>query len=250
MAIELCSDNPVSTNVSPRISFSHDFSQADVIPVEKYIESNSSSTGDFDFCVFRGSFDQESSLADDIFLDGKILPVEIKKKLAAPPKRVEEPPLSPSPPPPNPQHDHKINYTSNKKNIGNSEEKQNKSFWLFKRSSSLNCGGNGGGYGRSLCPLPLLSRSNSTGSATSSKRSSISKCSSNHKQQHKCSLFSNSAGKQSQFLSSSASHQKPPLKKNIQGSYGINPVLNVPSASLFGMASIFSGGKDRNKSKK
>ncbi|XP_022894632.1 uncharacterized protein LOC111408984 [Olea europaea var. sylvestris] len=249
MAIELCSDNLTSTNVSPRISFSHDFSQADVVPVEKYIESSSSSTGDFDFCVFRRSFDQESSLADDIFLDGKILPVEIKKKLAAPPKRVAEPPLSPPHPPP--QYDHKINSTSNKKSIGNSEEKKNKSFWQFNRSSSLNCGGNGGGHGRSLCPLPLLSRSNSTGSATSSKRSSISKCSLNHKHQQKSSLFSNSAAKQSQFLSSSASqYQKPPLKKNIQGSYGINPVLKVPTASLFCMGSIFSGDKDKNKSKK
>ncbi|CAA3012449.1 Hypothetical predicted protein [Olea europaea subsp. europaea] len=122
MAIDLCSDNLKSTNVSPRISFSHDFSQADVISVEKYIESNSSSTDDFDFCVFRRSFDQESSLADDIYLDGKILPVEIKKKMAAPPKRVAEPPLSP--PHPLPQYDHKINSTSNKKSIGNSEEKK------------------------------------------------------------------------------------------------------------------------------
>ncbi|KAL2527919.1 hypothetical protein Fot_20520 [Forsythia ovata] len=232
-------------NLSPRISFSNDLSQTDdVIPVEKYIQSNSSSTVDFDFCVFRESFDQESSLADELFFDGKILPVEIKKRLAAPPKTAAEPPLSPPPPP---QHDHKIDSTPKKKNIGNSEQKQNsKSFWRFKRSTSLHCGGS---YGRSLCPLSLLSRSNSTDSATStsSKRSSISKYSFNLKQQQKSSLFGNST-KQSQSASS-VSHQKPPLKKNNQGSYGIYPVLNVSTASLFGMASIFSGGKDKNKSK-
>ncbi|KAL2504382.1 hypothetical protein Adt_20003 [Abeliophyllum distichum] len=237
-------------NLSPRISFSNDLSQKDdLIPVEKYIQSNSSSTADFDFCVFRESFDQESSLADELFLDGKILPVEIKKRLAAPPKTAAEPPLSPPPPPPPPpQHDHKIDSTPKKKNIVNSEHKQNsKSFWRSKRSTSLNCGGS---YGRSLCSLPLLSRSNSTDSATStsSKRSSISKYSFNLKQQQKSSLFGNST-KQSQSAPS-VSHQKPPLKKNNQGSYGIYPVLNVPTASIFGMASIFSGGKDKNKSKK
>lgn len=242
MAIEVFPDSP-SSGISPRISFSHDLPQSDVVPVEQYIRSSSPSSIDFDFCVFRESFDQESSSADELFFDGKILPIEIKKRLA-PPRRVEEPSPSPLPsaslPPPPPQKPAKINPSSE------SEEKQ-KSFWRFKRSSSLNCGS---GYGRTLCPLPLLSRSNSTGSTSSGKRSSIS---SNQKQSFVKCNSSNTSQKQ-QAQQSGYSSSRPPLNKNGHFSYGggikFNPVLNVPPAAMFGLGSIFSGGgKDRSKKK-
>ncbi|KAL2499434.1 hypothetical protein Adt_24984 [Abeliophyllum distichum] len=235
MAIEVFPDSPI-VGRSPRISFSHDLSQTDVVPVEQYIGSSSSSSVDFDFCVFRESFEQESSSADELFFNGKILPIEIKKRLApAVPSKRAAPPVSPPPPPP-PVYDHILDSSKSSKKIPTeSEEKQNssKSFWRFKRSTSLNCGS---GYARTLCPLPILSRSNSTGSASSSKRSSV---------------------KQSQSLSTNSNttttHQRPPLKKNHASSYAningirINPVLNVPPANLFG--SIFSSGKDKNRKK-
>ncbi|CAI9758398.1 unnamed protein product [Fraxinus pennsylvanica] len=235
MAIEVFPDSP-SLGPSPRISFSHDLSQTDVVPVEQYIGSSSSSSVDFDFCVFRESFMQESSSADELFFDGKILPIEIKKRLApaAPSKRAAPQVSPPLPPPlPSPVYDHILKSSKSLKKITTeSDEKQNssKSFWRFKRSTSLNCGS---GYARTLCPLPILSRSNSTGSASNSKRSSV---------------------KQSQSISpnSNTTHQRPPLKKtyaNING-IRINPVLNVPPANLFGFSSIFSGGKDKNKNKK
>ncbi|KAH6797074.1 hypothetical protein C2S52_021628 [Perilla frutescens var. hirtella] len=240
MAIEVFPDSP-SSGISPRISFSHDLPQSDVVPVEQYIRSSTSSSIDFDFCVFRESFDQESSSADELFFDGKILPIEIKKRLA-PPRRVDEPSPSPPPsaslPPPSP---HKP-----AKNPSSESEEKQKSFWRFKRSSSLNCGS---GYGRTLCPLPLLSRSNSTGSTASGKRSSIS---SNQKQNFvKCNSSNTSQKQQPQ---SGYSSSRPPLKKNVHFSYGsgikFNPVLNVPPATLFGLGSIFSGvGKDRSKKK-
>lgn len=102
----------------------------------------------------------------------------------------------------------------------------------------MNCGS---GYGPSLCPLPLLSRSNSTGSAASQKQ--------NSKKNHP----SVAAPKiPSQYSSTWGSYQKPPLKKSY-GSYGngggvrVNPVLNVHSGNLFGLGSIF--GKEKSKRK-
>ncbi|KAL8526033.1 hypothetical protein ACS0TY_015308 [Phlomoides rotata] len=110
------------------------------------------------------------------------------------------------------------------------------SFWRFNRSTSLNCDS---GYARTLCPLPFLSRSNLTGSASSVTRSSISN---NQKQNFLKNQFPNSSLKQS--------HQKPPLKKSSYGSYingiKINPILNVPPVNLFGLGSIFSSGKDKS----
>lgn len=231
MAIEVFPDSPI-VGRSPRISFSHDLSQTDAVPVEQYIGSSSSEGMDFDFCVFGESFEQESSSADELFLNGKILPIEIKKRLAP----ASAPPVSPPLPPPLPPtvYDHILDASKSSSNKipTESEEKQNssKSFWRFKRSTSLNCGS---GYARTLCPLPILSRSNSTGSSSTGKRSSV---------------------KQSQAVSSNsnATHQRPPLKKTHASNYAnirINPVLNVPPANLFGFGSIFSGGKDKNKKK-
>ncbi|KAG6412453.1 hypothetical protein SASPL_125132 [Salvia splendens] len=229
MAIEVFPDSPSATGISPRISFSHDLSQSDVVPIEQYIRSAASSTSiDFDFCVFRESFDHESSSADELFFDGKILPIQIKKRLAPAPPPFSPSPPAPLPPPPPPPL---------KSKQAESEEKQ-KSFWRFKRSSSLNCGS--GSYGRTLCPLPLLSRSNSTGSTASGKRSSISK---------QNLLKSNSSQKQ-QPPPMSGYSSKPPLKKNGQFSHKFSPVLNVPPATIFGLGSIFSGGgKDRIRKK-
>ncbi|XP_057809064.1 uncharacterized protein LOC131023853 [Salvia miltiorrhiza] len=226
MAIEVFPDSPSAAGISPRISFSHDLSQSDVVPIEQYIRSGASSSSiDFDFCVFRESFDQESSSADELFFDGKILPIQIKKRLAPPPL-----PPSPLPPPPPPPP-----------KSAESEEKH-KSFWRFKRSSSLNCGS---GYGRTLCPLPLLSRSNSTGSTASGKRSSISTS-------QKQNLLKSNSSQKPQAQSGYSS--KPPLKKSGQFSHAggikFSPVLNVPPANLFGLGSIFSGGgKERSRKK-
>lgn len=254
MALELCSEN-----CGPRISFSHDFSQSDFIPVEQHpIRSKSSglnSSIDFDFNVSESLNLEESSSAAELFSDGRILPAEIKKKQV--PLKQSLTTQSPSPNPSlNPSYS-TCNNESNGKNLRKESTKESKylndevcekqssnskSFWSFKRSSSC-----GSGYGRSLCPLPLLSRSNSTGSSTSSvnnKRNSLSK-------EGISTVKSNSQKLSSTRLSNSSgsnSYLKPPLNKSY-GSHGhsvrVNPVLNVPPANLFGLSSIFS-----NKSKK
>ncbi|XP_058763977.1 uncharacterized protein LOC131637407 [Vicia villosa] len=262
MAIELCSENCGVSSVSPRISFSQDFSQTDAIPVEQHpFRSNSSglnSSIDFDFCVNQ-TLNLESSSAEELFSDGRILPAEIKKKKLPLKQPLATTQSSPSHPPLNPSNSSDSNgkslrresskETSKESKYMNDEvcEKQSsssssKSFWSFKRSSSC-----GSGYGRSLCPLPLLSRSNSTGSTSSVKRNSISKDGISIKQnsqKHSSSTrLSNSSGPNS--------YLKPPLNKS-HGSHGsvrVNPVLNVPSANLFGLGSIFSNNRDKSKKK-
>ncbi|CAI8613386.1 unnamed protein product [Vicia faba] len=255
MAIELYSENCGVSSVSPRISFSQDFSQTDAIPVEQHpFRSNSSglnSSIDFDFCVNQ-SLNLESSSAEELFSDGRILPAEIKKK-KPPLKQPLTTQSSPPNPPLNPSYS-SCNNDSNGKimrkeskylndEVCEKQSSSSKSFWSFKRSSSC-----GSGYGRSLCPLPLLSRSNSTGSTSSvNKRNSMSKDGISIKQnsqKHSSSTrLSNSSG--------SNSYLKPPLNKS-HGSHGsvrVNPVLNVPSANLFGLGSIFSNNRDKSKKK-
>ncbi|XP_038884074.1 uncharacterized protein LOC120075010 [Benincasa hispida] len=256
-------DISVAAAMSPRISFSHDFSLTEPIPVEQRPSSRSKSSSgfnssfDFDFCIPECS-DHESSSADEIFSHGKILPLQIKKK--------PDEPLDHS----SSNHSHasltrtksldlnadkclkkdpslkEIKATSNdseEKQSSNSNSNSNsKSFWRFKRSSSC-----GSGYTRSLCPLPLLSRSNSTGSASNIKRTPLSKDGVHQKQSsHR------NASKNSLQCSSSIGYQKPPLKK-VHGSYGngvqVNPILNVHSGNLFGLGSIFSSAIDRSKKK-
>lgn len=266
MAIDLFSENPSPVGMSPRISFSYDLSQSDInFPVEqRRLRSISSSTAsvDFDFCIHQ-SFNQESTSAEELFSNGKILPTQVKEKIFTPKS------IPPSAPPPAPPHDHHGAVNSTKNNSendsnettkyatgsdqSNCHKQKSKSFWQFKRSSSLNCSN---GYARSLCPLPPLLRSNSTGSSSSSKRSSSSKDGLNHKQHsQKTPLVVCTPVKHSQF-SSSNSYQKPPIKKNGygpphgNGTVRINPVLNVPSANLFGLGSIFSSNKEMKNKKK
>ncbi|MED6169424.1 hypothetical protein PIB30_021225 [Stylosanthes scabra] len=265
MAIELCSENyGVSCNsssMSPRISFSHDFSQSDVIPVEQHpFGSNTSdmeSSSDFDFCVTESFELVESFPADEFFSGGRIIPTEIKGSK----KKNNNNQLAPQhfPPPLPPQSCASVNQNHNHKNMKkegssskegklmNNNNNDSKSFWSFKRSSSC-----GNGYRRSLCPLPLLSRSNSTGSSSTKRNNSLSKEAAGTKQ---------NSHKHSSSSSTNIYHQKPPLNNKSHhhhhhGSYGnsnsvrvVSPALNVHSANLFGLASIFSNNRDKSKKK-
>ncbi|XP_006357849.1 uncharacterized protein [Solanum tuberosum] len=224
MAIELCSDDS-----SPRFSFSQDISQTDSVQIPS--TNSSSSTIDFDFCVFHQTFDLQSTSADELFLDGKILPIEMKRKNIPPSL------------PPNKNSDqntpiksHKLGipsynaYNASVKNesLSTDEKQSSKSFWRFKRSNSTSSTSS---YVRTLCPLPILSRSNSTGSTP------------NMKHKHHFHKSSSSAS------SSNGHYQKPPLRKvpgYING-IKISPVLNVPPANLFGLSSLFSSSKEKNK---
>ncbi|OIV90149.1 hypothetical protein TanjilG_01603 [Lupinus angustifolius] len=220
--------------MSPRISFSHDFSQSDAIPVEIQqhpLKSNSyglNSSIDFDFCVKKSSH-LESSSADELFCDGIILPIEIKKKNIVPPPHVICHNAST-----NKNLKKKCNTTKEMKEF-NDEKHISNSFWKFKRSSSCSSG-----YVRSLCPLPLLYRSNSTGSTSPNvkiKQSSL-------KQFSTTTRFSQTFGPNN--------YQKPPLKShrnNGANSIRVTPVLNVLPVNIIGLCSIFSKSKDKIKKK-
>ncbi|KAI3432983.1 uncharacterized protein J3R85_007416 [Psidium guajava] len=264
MSIDLLSENP---SASPRISFSHDLRLSEaVVPLDQkrnHFRSDSAggpshlSSPSFDF-NFSNNLDvfgcHEPSSADELFSDGKIVPTAQIKKYAS----QNQPPK---------QEDHSED--SEKQSLKSEGKQQSgnnsKSFWKFKRSRSLNLSSCGSGYGRSLCPLPLLSRSNSTGSPLDSNNSKESHHQHLHYQKQACSP--NKQGfplKQFQPSSpspSSSGYQKPPLRKssngfhgninnNSNGSFRVNPVLHVPSGNLFGLSSMFLGGKDKSKIRK
>lgn len=234
MSIDLLS-NTENFGISPRISFSYDLCQTDLAAVQRprsdslLLESN-----DFDFCTSQ-SFQQDapSSCAEELFSDGKILPQDIKKQQLLPPK----PPAHQSP-----------KKESLKDIIDNSHKTEDKekdkssssrSFWRFKRSSSC-----GNGYTRSLiCSLPLLLRSNSTGSAPNPKPTPAFKSST---QKHKVHTKSS--------LSPSSSFNGYPYSKQNKNGIRVSPVLNVPppyisrgTVNLFGLGSLFCSGKDKKK---
>ncbi|XP_044489887.1 probable membrane-associated kinase regulator 1 [Mangifera indica] len=267
MAIDICSE--IS---SPRISFSHDLNQKDhgFSHIERRLDSSLlDSSSDFDFCIDNSRFFQELSSADELFSNGKILPVEIKKK-----KQIQQPPpssSSSSSSPPQVLGNESCTEKKRLKELLSLDDDQDydkplyKSFWQFKRSSSLNCDSS---RSKSLIKsLQFLSRSNSTGSAPSSKLSSMAKETQKQNLQRQPSVSRKSKVSSSGSYSSSfnnnnnfSSTQKPPWKKNC-GSYNnanngvrISPVLNIPppyissaTVNLFGLGSIFCNGKFKKK---
>ncbi|KAJ4713416.1 Membrane-associated kinase regulator [Melia azedarach] len=252
-----------SETASPRISFSSDISPADGVPVDddesrrdsKLLDMNS----DFEFSI-SSSFQQESSTADELFANGVILPVQIQERnIFCSSKQVPKcspPPTASLPPLPRSstnENNSKKEFNSLKEIMvmkNDSEERQqSKSFWGFKRSSSLNCDAK-----KSLMSsLSILSRSNSTGS-TPNKRNSLKDLQKNGSQKLQ-------QGSSNSSASSNAYHLMN-RKKTYGGSYSngvkINHVLNVPppyiskgTANLFGLGSFLrsSGSKDRKNKK-
>ncbi|KAE8663970.1 Zinc finger protein-related isoform 1 [Hibiscus syriacus] len=176
---------------------------------------------EFDIC----SFEQHYSSADELFANGMILPKVVKEREVAA--------VVSLPPRPKPS-------TTVEDSRKEMEEKSRcKSFWGFKRSSSLNCDKNKS----SICSIPLISRSNSTGSVPNPKR-----------------LLIKDGNKRRNSMAYQFP-QKPSSKKN-NGNYAygnggrISPALNVPppyistgTAVLFGLGSLLRNGKVK-KSKK
>lgn len=230
-----------SLATSPRISFSHDLTTTNAnIHDYPQVQEPGSSTSEFDFCI-NSNTDTETSSADELFSDGLIRPIQLQEKFVTCSKQI---PLSKKTQtlvnslPPLPQND------QNPKQEIKSDQQKNHSFWGIKRSSSVHCV-NSHKKSSSFWSLPLLSRSNSTGSVPNSKKQSTLQL----KQ------IKNSSSTQASFYTYPSS-QKPPLRKNYGATgpnYGngirISPVLNVASQNLFGLGSLFRNGKHK-KSKK
>ena len=180
MAVDVCSSEITissSTGINLRISFSHDLKNAgdsvSANPDEEndhqrsdlcHLDSNS----DFVFCI-SNVFSQQLSSADELFSNGKIVPMEIKKSSNPTNKTHHRVVSSPhySQPPSTRCTEKKrlkefLSAESDSENEEVEERPSSKYFWQFKRSSSLNCEAS---RGKSLIrSLQFLSRSNSTGS--------------------------------------------------------------------------------------
>ncbi|CAK7349706.1 unnamed protein product [Dovyalis caffra] len=245
------------SETSPRISFSNDLVQENDREIEQLSRRDTAlldSNSDFEFSICN-SLGHESSPADELFADGMILPVQIQGRITASKQiyRHESPRKASLPPLPCPSTNE--NSTKNSMRelmIVNSdlleEKPQSKSFWGFKRSNSVNCD-----IKRSLCSLPLLSRSNSTGSVPNAKRATLKDMHKNNSQKQQSAAMAKSTSSSPSSVSSYVYSlpQKPPLKKS--GSYGkISPILNVPppyiykgTANLFGLGSFLRNGKEK-----
>lgn len=258
MAIDLCSENS-SPGISPRISFSHDLKNFNdnnnnqheehhrVRQSELYLLDSSS---DFVFTISNNVLSHEISSADELFSNGKIVPMEVKK-----PKSPIASSASSSSGVCHPRSE----ISEKKKRLVeflNEEEKPpTKSFWQFKRSSSLN---HEVTRGKSLIKsLHFLSRSKSTGSSVNpketQKHSKLQKQSSVSSSRRPSSFSSSSTF---YFYSSSCSlHNKKCGSSSSSGNgVRISPVLNLPQAYIpkayvgfFGFGSLFCNGKIRRK---
>ncbi|KAL7260492.1 hypothetical protein ACSBR1_006208 [Camellia fascicularis] len=257
MAVDVCSEI-LSLGASPRISFSHDLNnQSDTVRSDaSLLDPNF----DFHFCISK-SFPQELPSADELFSNGKINPIQIKKQV-----QQSNSILSPEK-----TGNQNVGEETKKKRLkefifsdfDDTEELKpsSRSFWQFRRSNSLNCES---GRSKSLIrSLQFLSRSNSTGSAPNPKQIQKQNSVKQQQQQQQQPTISYSRSSSSSSLYTKYnpynSSKKPPLKKNCRA-YGngvrISPVLNIPhnciakgTASLFGFGSLFCNGKDKKKKK-
>ncbi|KAL2485079.1 hypothetical protein Adt_29835 [Abeliophyllum distichum] len=252
--------------VSPRISFSYDLREADFVPVESQNPQSDLDFIDFDFSI-GDNFSLELSSADELFANGKILPVEVKKFEPTQEIYQSEPTLILQPKP-NPSTDSHTNVenanedtVSKKKtlieflsNTCDAEEKPpTKPFWQFRRSSSLN---SDNGLFRSL---KFLSRSNSTGSTPNPKPSSLPKVIQKQNSLKEPSTRSKNTSANSSLFSQNYCNiapKRPPLNKSSSRSYGngvrISPVLNIPptyiaKGTVTLLGSLFCNGKSKKK---
>ncbi|CAI0400847.1 unnamed protein product [Linum tenue] len=233
------------SETAPRFSFSRDPADDSESPTAEQQQWRSADQP-FEFSVSSNSGDQySSSSADELFADGIILPFHRPAHRRAQSfDHPKLPPLAPLPPPskkpaaPAPESEDQSRASSDHNQHQNQLQpsSSSKSFWGFKRSSSLNCD-----LKKTLiCSLPpLLARSNSTGSVPPIPKKSIQK-----PDFHPTHKPNSSSGYVYSFP------QKPPLKRN-PGTARISPVLNVPiskgTANLFGFGTMLMGKEKKTR---
>ncbi|KAL3636067.1 hypothetical protein CASFOL_020614 [Castilleja foliolosa] len=261
MAIDVCTE--IS---SPRISFSYDLKELDIASIEENQSRRSDNllsnpTVDFEFCINGHDFPNQISSADELFANGKILPVQIKQ-ISNPTKPTHHHHKS------EPVHQNVVvsenrNPIKKKKLVeflssSNEEEEEG----IEKPSlNSKQVNGRANGLLR-LRPLQFLNRSKSTGSVPNPNPPGFSKA---IQKQHSLregsvNYRSNSSGFTQYYYpynNNNNTTYKPTMRKSSSRSYGgngvrINPVLNIPpvyiakgTLSLFG--SFFGSKKSKNK---
>ncbi|XP_075504636.1 uncharacterized protein LOC142542078 [Primulina tabacum] len=260
MAVDICSEisSPFAT---PRIPFSHD-------PIRE--EDDNIVAVDFNFCIIQ-NLSQPISSADELFANGKILPLKSKKiqthqtdpiqahskprKITTPPHKTIENPIE------NTKKKRLVEFLSTSFDADDEQEDSNKRltkpFWKFRRSSSA-CenGGNSSNSGL-LRSLHFLTRSNSTGSAPNPNPNPKHKV---MQKQHSTKESSNLRSSPIQYYPYYNTAERPYLNKSSNRSYGngvrISPVLNIPPTyiakgrvSFFGIGSFFCSKKSKKKKK-
>lgn len=295
MAIDMSTENTSLLVVSPRISFSHDLCHTGGGEDEAEITTTTTTTEDrrcrrdsslldlgnsdeFDFCISSGNIEEvQTSSAEELFSNGLIRTVHLQEKLvtsrydnidATKPRNVQVkakavslPPLPTTTNAISKQESLKESVSSNSNSDHHQpptehNKTQSKSFWRIKRSSSLHCDNKKG----SFWSLPLLSRSNSTGSVSNNPKQTTMKENHRHNGNNSRQQIKNVSGLSASSSSSTfyvyPLSQKPPLRRNYLGPNAnglrINPVLNVPSphiskgtANLLGLGSFFRNGKEK-----
>ncbi|CAN7053524.1 unnamed protein product [Brassica rapa subsp. trilocularis] len=231
MAIDVCCSEAPCSGTSPRNSFSYDLDSPDG---DVRLDSTLLDPGsEFDFCFGSSCPVQEVSPADELFSDGKILPVQIKKvnfrvqrsaSLSSSSSSSSSSSLQRSPPEKkimrlkelllNPESDY--------------EEKPKGLFLQFKRSISLNYDKSRNSKGL-IRSLQFLSRSNSTGSALNPKPNLPPKETYHLHKTHN--LPKQTSLRRSSSLSASGPYKKPLARNsfgNGNGGVRVSPVLNFP----------------------
>ncbi|WOG96747.1 hypothetical protein DCAR_0416083 [Daucus carota subsp. sativus] len=277
----MCSESlPLIT--SPRVSFSRDLDEEETVVAEMEEDQEDSSSMEvsdmfdddhgqqFDFSFSDSfTFEPSSSSADELFSDGLIRPLQLEEKFVTSSNHTSLlPPLtriastdddkgsdqSSSKEPNTPMTAESSSATTKPDDVESDQKNQSRSkpFWNIKRSSSVHI--DNSHKKSSFWSLPHMLRSNSTGSAPSTRQ--VSK---ENKKQSLQKQLKGSAGSSSFYMYQLS--QKPPLKRNHGGSHGngvwTNPVLNVPppyiakgTANLFGITSLFKEKKGIKQTKK
>lgn len=267
----MCSDT-----ASPRISYSLDIvGQADTASAELHRHGSLSSYSsdpnhEFDFGLVFGHIEHEVCSAEELFENGTIVPGHMRRlssqgitvQCECTEEEVQPLPfLSP----------HRSSWPANESKVadqvkGNTDHipeinvksdkkvQSTRSFWGFKRSSSLNS--DDGNKVSLLCPLPDLSRSRSVSSVAANPNKVA------QKQQRRRSAAPE-IGKSSSIAAYVCPfpHKSHSMRKSHSGGGGshygnngsirVSPVLNVPphkgSVSFFGLGCFYIRGKDKTK---
>ncbi|KAL0463564.1 UNVERIFIED_CONTAM: hypothetical protein Slati_0244000 [Sesamum latifolium] len=264
MAVDICSESSSPVD-SPRLSFSDDLTELDLLHHARSDALLPNSTVDFNFCLGQG-LSQEISPADELFANGRILPVEIKKITPRKETHQPDPILGRSEArraatktqenvDDNTMKKLLIEFLSCSSDADEEDKPLPRSFWQFRRSSSLNC--NTGRTNGLLRSLQFLTRSSSTGSAPNQKPKVIQK---QHSLKESSTYGSNSKVRSNNHHNNT--WKKPSLRKSNSrlhdmNGVGISPVLNIPptyiskgTITLFGFGSFLCNKSSKKKKKK
>ncbi|KAI3744349.1 hypothetical protein L1987_57428 [Smallanthus sonchifolius] len=243
MAVDVCTSSELF--ISPRISFSHDLNNQSSETAAIGSTNAAITTTTFDFFVTPHLKLPPITSADELFLDGVLLPTQTlnpKPKATVLGNEVMD------------VHRKRLKELLSEDN-DKQEKSSSRSFWKFTRTTSLNSS-NGTGTKRLLRSLSLkrMLHSHSTLNPRGNEDIKLIKKSNLRKEPVLSSSCFSSIHTPSVPSGCSGDDSRPRslTKKDSGGGIQINPVLNIPpvyNTNLFGYGSLFCRGKSKNKNK-